>query len=236
MPIPDLAPSSVPLSLFTLVCESWSGEPPTAVIDCAAAASLALAAIGGEPAATVRRLDVRFGDRCEDGPCAENRADVVRVVARSAEFDTVAVRVALDPAGELRAWPPIAGPTEPPPAFAPPSAAAPDLGPELPDELRLRPPVASCGAEDLVEPDAFATDVRTCFLGGVLAGVPVEFASRGFSTEGQALLTLYRFAGRGPILRYIRTHAGWSGAACGISPIPTIAVFILAGTCDRRPL
>jgi hypothetical protein len=85
-------------------------------------------------------------------------------------------------------------------------------------------------------PDAFATSIRRCFLRGVLAGVPVELVSRSVSTEGQTLLTLYRFTGQGAVLRYVRTSAGWTGSACGISPIRTRAVFILAGTCDRLTL
>ena len=67
----------------------------------------------------------------------------------------------------------------------------------------------------------------------VLAGVPAELTSRTFSTEGGAVLTLYRFIGRGPVLRFVRSTAGWTGSACGISPIRTTAVFLLAGSCER---
>jgi hypothetical protein len=144
--------------------------------------------------------------------------------------------VALDPAGELRAWPPVPGPVQAPPTFVAPRVGTPDLGTGLPAAIRDRPRVPFCGAEDLTAPDAFATAARRCFLGGVLAGVPVELVSRSFSTEGEALLTLYRFTGRGAVLRYVRTPAGWTGSACGISPIRTKAVFLLAGTCDRLTL
>jgi hypothetical protein len=44
---------------------------------------------------------------------------------------------------------------------------------------------------------------------------------------------VYRFDGQGAVLRFVRTADGWTGSACGISPIATSAVFILAGTCHR---
>jgi len=233
-PLPDLQPGSGSLTTYTVVCEDWGSELPPSTIGCADAVALALAAIGGERAAFTRRLDFWFGDGCDRGvPCAERRPDAGWVVARSATSETLGIRVALDPAGELRAWPPLPGPIATHPAFMPPPAALPDLGGNPPAELHDRRPTPFCGTEDLTTPDAFATKARTCFLGGVLAGVPVELVSRSFSTEGHALLTLYRFAGQGPILRYVRAAAGWTGSACGISPIRTSAIFLLAGTCER---
>ena len=233
-PIPDLRPSETSLAPYTVLCEDWGGEPPATTIDCGDAVGLALAAIGDGPGASVRRLEFWFGDGCDRGvPCAVRRADIGWVIARAAPSDTLAVRLAIDPTGELRAWPALPGPALPSPAFVPPTGPTGDLGPDLPAALRDRTPAPSCGTEDLTQPDAFATAARTCFLGGVLAGVPVELVSRSFSTEGHAIVTLFRFTGRGAVLRFVRSDAGWTGSVCGISPIRTSAVFILAGFCER---
>lgn len=233
-PIPGLQPSALSLAAFTVICESWGAEPAAPTIDCGEAAALALGAIGAERAGSIRWLDVHFGDRCTTPDrCTERRPDVGSVVARSASFETLAVRVAIDPNGSLEAWPPVSGAVEPPPAFTPPPVHLPDLGTGLPARLRDREPAPLCGAEDLTSPDGFSTSGRACFLGGVRAGVPVELVSRSVSTEGDPLLTLYRFTGRGAVLRYVRAADGWTAIACGISSIPTSAVFILAGTCER---
>ena len=221
------------MSGLTIVCEAWGGELPSSSIDCGKAVALALAALGPEADGSVRRLDFWFGDGCDRRrPCPERRPDVGWVIARSAGPDQVGVRLAIDPAGELRAWPPLPVAVESPPAFTAPRRQAPDLGPGEPASLREREPLPFCGSEELSAPDAFATAVRRCFLGGVLAGVPVEMISRSVSTEGEAVLMVDRFSGRGAIVRYVRADAAWTGSACGISPIATRAVFILAGVCE----
>jgi len=57
------------------------------------------------------------------------------------------------------------------------------------------------------------------------------------ATEGGGqLLEVYRFTGEGAIFRYLRRDGRWTVNACGISPIATIAVFVLAAECDQRPL
>jgi hypothetical protein len=227
------------MSAFTILCEDWPGEElPADAIDCADAAHLALAAIGGERSAAVRRLDIGFGDPCSPPDAACDRAAAVRwVTARSAAFETLRVRVGRDAAGELVVWPPVEGGVAPPPPFAAPPPAAPDLGPDTPAEIRDRPPVAACGVEDLTEPDAFDTAARRCFLGGVESWVGGELVSTTGSTEGGAAVTfVYRYTGSGGIARFVRSETGWVAAACALSPIDTTAVFLVVRPCDPIPL
>jgi hypothetical protein len=47
---------------------------------------------------------------------------------------------------------------------------------------------------------------------------------------------VFRFLGRGGVLRYVGSAGRWVVAACGISPIPTTAVFLMAGPCQARVL
>ncbi|MFL5684830.1 MAG: hypothetical protein ACJ77D_02130, partial [Chloroflexota bacterium] len=82
----------------------------------------------------------------------------------------------------------------------------------------------------------YAVGVRRCFLDGVLSGQPVEFLTRDHGTEGEEVLTLYRFAGQGPIISYDRDGGRWTYSACGISPVTGQLVFQRDGLCDRRDL
>ena len=238
-PIPDPErPPPIPLRSITIVCESWGSEPPPATIDCGHAVIASLAALGPNQAALVRRVDVGFGEWCDDpATCLPRRSDVGWVVARTATLDTLRVRVALDATGGLQAWPPVPGPRVIVPSFRPPPVDAPDLGEGTPRELAERDAFPFCGSEDVGLSEAYNTAARQCFLDGVRAGSPVELISRMTATEGGApLLDLYRFTGEGAVFRYLRRDGRWTVSACGISPIATIAVFVLAGDCDARPL
>ncbi|HEY3163279.1 MAG TPA: hypothetical protein VGJ71_02920 [Candidatus Limnocylindrales bacterium] len=233
-PIPNLVPIEVRNDAVTVICESWGGELPPSTIDCGDAVALGLAALGGERAASVRRLEFRFGAPCNEAPCAERRPDVGWVLARSASFDSLVVRLELDADGGLQAWPPIDGPVLPDPVFRPPAVDAPDLGKTAPKELRDREPLPFCGDESMIDPEAFDTPARTCFLNGVLSGTPVELLSREWSTEGQQVTKVYRFLGHGGVLHYVQAEGRWTVLACGIGPIDTPAVFLLAGSCGKR--
>src|SRR6185369_6096721 len=212
-------------------------EPPPLAIDCGDAVALGLAALGGERAASVRRVDVHFGALCGDVVCPDRRADAGWIVARAASFDSLIVRLENDPTtGVLQAWPPVAGPTQPDPTFRAPERKAPDIEASAPAELRDREAVPFCGEETMRDPDAFNRAARTCFLDGVLAGVPVELVSRTPTTEGRWITTVYRYLGRGGVLRSVGGADGWVAAACGIEPIDTPAVFLMAGACERREL
>jgi hypothetical protein len=232
-PIVDLPPVDLTSSRFTILCESWGGERPPGAVECKETVPLALAALGPEQAALTRRLDVRYGDPCPADVTCPRRADVRTVIAISAAFDALLVRIARDPAGELFVWPPEIGPSMAPAAFHAPNARAPDFGPGTPRELRERPPLAFCGAERIRSPDDFDTAARRCFLAGVRAWVPVEMTSAE-TTETGPLVRVLRFTGDGGVRAYVRTADGWSAHSSAVSPIDTPAVFVL--TAPTQPI
>jgi len=224
------------LASVTLVCERWGADPPPSIVSCGDAARLALAVLG-PAAATVTRLDVGYGEWCApaDAPCGDRSATVASIVARTAPRETVRLRIARVDSGELGVWPPVLGPNAPPVAFDPPPRAAPELGSDAPPDLAARAPFPLCGEEDLGISEAFATAARRCFLTAVLAGSPAELDSHATSTEGDAVLMVYRFAGSGPIRRWVRSSDRWTASACGIAAIDTPAVFEMAGVCVTQP-
>ena len=234
-PIPDLGSAGpVPLARVLLVCELWGEDPPPTAIGCRDGASLALAALGPDRASGVNRLDVAFGSSCStSGACLDRRPDVVVVTARVGSLANAAtVRVARDPTGELTAWPATAVDLPPDPPLDPPPAAAPAIDGAT-AAIRDREPLPFCGDEDATA-GTFDTVARQCFLDGIRAGIPVELISRSASTEGDPVLTLYRWTGTGSVAKAVRNAAGWEGAVCAITPIATDAVFVLAGGCDPR--
>jgi hypothetical protein len=193
---------------------------------------MALAALGSDRAAAAERLDVTYGSSCPaGGACADRRPDVVNVTARvDGAAGALLVRVARSPNGELLAWPATPVTLPPEPTFDPPPAAAPAID-GAPPPIRDRKPLPFCGDEDATG-DAFDVAARRCFLDGIRAGSPIELVSRSASTEGDPLVTLYRWSGTGSAVKSVRNAAGWASAVCAISPVETDAVFVLAGGCD----
>lgn len=236
-PLPDVGdPPPVPLGAVTLICESWGSDPPASTIPCREAASRALAALGSGLASRVARLDVSFSGDCQArASCPSRRPDLVWVVARSPGRDAELLKVERAASGALEAWPPTPAPSPPAPPFDPPARVAPDLGPDSPAALRDRVPYPFCGDEDVGPSGAFDAPARRCFADGVLAASPVELISRSPSTEGDPVLTLYRFGGRGSVVRSVHAGDTWTTAVCGISPIATDAAFTVAGGCDPLP-
>ena len=194
-----------------------------------------MAAIGAA-APNLVRLDVGYGEWCDppDAPCGDRTAGVTWVVARMPP-DTVRLRIARGGSGELGVWPPVPGPNVPPVPFDPPPRAAPGFGGDAPPDLAARAPLPLCGDEALGASEAFATAARRCFLTAVLAGSPAEFDSHAPSTEGDAVLTVYRFEGSGAIRRWVRSAGSWNASACGIAALDTPAVFEMAGVCVTMP-
>jgi hypothetical protein len=219
----------------TLVCERWGAEPPPTLITCGDAARLALAALG--TSAAVTRLDVGYGGWCPgpDAPCGDRSADVTWVVARDGTSNSIRVRIARAASGDLAVWPPVPGPAVPSATFDAPPPRAPDLGGDAPPDLVDRDPFPLCGVEDLGTSDAYATAARRCFLDAVLAGSAAELDSAATSTEGEAVLTVYRFRGSGAVRRWVRSAGNWTASACGIARIDTPAVFEMAGVCVAVP-
>jgi len=238
-PIADLGPvDALPLRTLTLVCEPWPSEPIEGSIDCARAARLALAAVGPGTAALIRRIDVGFGDWCDDlsGGCPNRTPVTGWVLLRTADADALIVPVAVDPDVGLQAWPPIPGRRMFPPPFDPPPAAAPVVVPDAPRGVRDRDPLPFCGDEDVRGTDDFEIDMRGCFLNGVLAAVPVELISRASSTEGGDVVTVYRFTGDGPLHQLVDDRGHWSASICGIAPVSLKVVFLPAGDCQTVKL
>ena len=75
---------------------------------------------------------------------------------------------------------------------------------------------------------------RRCFLNGVLAGSPVEFATSTSGTEGGALTMLIRFAGAGGVEYLTGEDAQWTRAFAGIRPAAGGLVFDADGMATRR--
>jgi hypothetical protein len=231
-PLVDVEPvEPARVAAVTVVCERWGPDPPSSLVSCGDAARLAMAAIGAA-APNVTRLDVGYGEWCDppDAPCGDRAAHVAWVVARGAA-GTLRLRIARGDSGDLGVWPPVPGPNLPSVPFDPPSRAAPGLGSDVPPDLAARAPFPLCGVEDLGASEAFATAARRCFLAAVLASSPAEFDSHATSTEGEAVLTVYRFGGSGAIRRWVRSAGSWTSSACGIAAIDTPAVFEMAGVC-----
>jgi hypothetical protein len=221
----------VPLDAILLICESWGSEPPSQIVGCREAASLALAAVG-PVAGEVGRLDFGYGEPCPSTPCPSRDPGIAWVVVSSTRGNRPVIRVARDVRRALQAWPPEPGPAAAIPTFTPPPALAPDLGADAPPGVRDREPVPFCGDEDLGTADRFETVARRCFVDGILAGSPVELISRAPSTEGGPVVTLYRWTGRGSVRRDVRSDGRWSASICAITPLATDAGFVLAGGCD----
>jgi hypothetical protein len=158
------------------------------------------------------------------------------VIARTAAYATIVVRIERQTSGELAAWPGQDGPPLPPPAFAAPPVRAPDVGRDAPTELRTRPPLAFCGAERLANPDDYDAAARRCFVDGVLAWVPVELISIEASTGAVPVTTVLRFTGRGAIRRYVRSEQPWAAVDCALGRIATPAAFVITSPCDRHEL
>jgi hypothetical protein len=233
-PLVDPTPVDVPDTAL-VICESWGAEPPSDEVDCRTALELAVATLGGDDAARVARFDVRYGEPCRiDGAC-DRRADVRTVIASAATYDTLLVRVGRDGNGDVLVWPPTHGPVIAPAAFAAPRQRAPDVGDDAPAAVRDREPLPFCGKETLATPDGYDPDARRCFLGGVAGWTAVELISAE-TTEDGVVTRIYRFTGRGPILQLVRSPSGWGAVTCGISPIQTPAVFVMAECGGTKPL
>jgi hypothetical protein len=210
----------VPLDRVTVVCVDPGPEPPPDAIACDDAAELALGALGDDRIGSIRRLDVGLG--------ANGARDVV---ARSASFETLEVRITRDPSGELVASAVTEGRPMPPPLFDAPAARAPDIPGNPPASIRERRPLAFCGREDQAGPDAFDAAARACFVAGITAWTPVELVVRAFAFANPPITTVYRYTGAGGIQRAVDADGRWTGFTCAISPIATPAAFLIVAPC-----
>jgi hypothetical protein len=114
------------------------------------------------------------------------------------------------------------------PAFAPPARGLATLA-GAPASLAGRPAYPLCGTEHAPMGGPYDEAARTCFLTGVLAGSPVEFASLGAGTEGGPFVSLYRFAGAGGVQVVSGEGDAWTRRFAGIADAGGGLVFDIGG-------
>ncbi len=211
---------------FLQVCAPFPGTSDAAPIRCGQAVKAALAAAAVAGAAPPARVDVRF-DCAPSATCGAPDPDRTFVTVL-ASGTAILVELHRDGEGELTAVKVGPGTVPTAPAFAPPAAGLADV-PDPPASIASRPPFPLCG-EEPVDPDG-THDVaaRRCFLAGVLAGSPVEFAEQGTATEGGAYAVLYRFAGSGGVEETVADAGAWTRTITGIAPVGGDEVFALDG-------
>jgi hypothetical protein len=198
-------------------------------IPCADAVETALRA-PGLAGAHVTRVDVRAA--CERGACGGSRAGSLAVTVLS-ERPPTEVDVVRGTDGGLTVDTVHPGTPPATPPFTAPATGLAAL-PGAPPVLAGRTAYPLCGEETAAMGGPYDLPARRCFLDGVLAGAPVEFASRTTGTEGGALTTLVRFAGSGGI-EYITGEGGlWTRAFTGIRPANGGLVFDIDGMATRR--
>lgn len=98
-----------------------------------------------------------------------------------------------------------------------PPVGRPDVGPGAPAEVAEREAFPLCGEERVGVFDRRAG--RTCFLGAVQDGRPAELASQEAGADFDAVVVLYRFAGRGPLFVYrsaTEAGPGWVRSDCAM--------------------
>jgi hypothetical protein len=187
------------------------------------------AALGAPALAGARLVRVQTGGSCDParacGLVSRNPTAWVTVLT---DHDPLIAKVVLAADGGLSVaavHPAIALAR---PAFTPPAPARADLL-GAPASLVTRPVFPLCGAEQAPMGGPYDEAARTCFLTGVLAGSPVEFASLGAGTEGAPLVSLYRSAGSGGIEVVTGDGATWTRRYTGIADAPGGLVFDIGG-------
>jgi hypothetical protein len=228
-------PSDIDLGAITQVCEAWSGHLPKRGIKCDRGIRATLESLG-PIGPSVERLDFRYTPPCDGQVCLRGPARAWVSIA-AGRAGNLLVELRIDHSGVVVASPPVTGPKLPNgDAFDAPPVDRRSVPGNVPREVRDRQPLPLCGVETARPGDPLDQRARQCFLAGVLAGEAVEFISQGRATEGEIAITIYRFAGKGAIVSYVRDAGQWTWSACGISPVHTDLVFQLAGLCKRGEL
>jgi hypothetical protein len=184
----------------------------------------------GAPELAGARIDrVETGGACDPaqacGPLAFQPSAWVTVLS---DRDPLIVKVALAADGGLSVSEVHRAIRPEVPAFAPPAPGLARL-PGSPASLAVRPAYPLCGTEQAPMGGPYDEAGRTCFLTGVLAGSPVEFASLGAGTEGAPFVSLYRSAGRGGIEVVTGEGGAWSRRFTGIGDAGGGLVFDIQG-------
>ena len=224
-PPSDDVPARPDPATFLQVCwrEALAGVAPVPCSDVVEAA-LSVPELAGA------RIDrVELGGQC-DPPRSCGRA-VVRPtvwVTVLSDHDPLIVDLVLDAGGGLmvqEVHPALASDR---PTFTPPAPGLAELA-GVPPGLAAREAYPLCGTESASMGGPYDETARTCFLNGVLAGSPVEFATIGAGTEGGAVVDLYRYAGSGGIEHVTGEGGTWVRSFTGIADAGGGLVFAIGG-------
>ena len=173
-----------------------------ATINCDDSLVLGLRALTTVVRAPIERLYFRR-PVCQATPCTDDELSTAIVTGWTAED---AFSVALDsrltvvgmPMSDTSVVWPVAGTSLAPAVERPVVKGAPG-------EVARRTPYPFCGRAEVGKPPS----VLECFRDAVLAGRPAEALERVYETEGGEITWLYRFNGRGMILRYSDESGQW---------------------------
>ncbi len=196
---------------LTIVCppepDLLQRDPPRPAIVCGTSGEdalvLGLAAIQTVAKGTIDRLYLQW-PTCPATGCTHEDVQTATVVgwaggdAYSTVIDVRHSTVPVPMPESSIEWPTF-GSSEPP------MVARPTIK-NAPTEVAERTPYPFCGRAELGDPPS----VIACFRDAVLAGRPAEMIQRVYGTEGGVLLQVFRFSGRGAIVRYLRGEGHWS--------------------------
>jgi hypothetical protein len=229
-PAPTGAAAAAPdPSMFLQVCQGFGAGGDELPIPCsdAVAAALADPSIAGSP---VSRVAVGF--RCPgDASCAPPDADVAFVAVTAGNVATV-LRVTRAEDESLTTVVVGRGSPSTPPPFPAPAPGRAQL-PGAPASLAAREPYPLCGREDTPMGGPYDEAARRCFLDGVLAGSPVEFASVGAGTEGAGYVRLFRYPGTGGVQLVSGENGVWRRRTTGIRVAGDGLVFDIDGLSTK---
>lgn len=223
-PVSGIAIGSLPRPRFdparlTVVCgrdrTSLDHGPPQPSIVCGTtrrnALAVGLASIEMVAVEPIVRLYLQ-GNTCPTSGCEDGAFQVATVVGWSSNGD--AYRTVID-LRVSRVSIPIRDDSFEWPTFGPSQAPAvqrPTIRNAL-VEITTRTPYPFCGRAKLGKPRG----VARCFRDAVLAGRRVEMILHTTGAEGFPMLELYRFSGKGAVVRYRHAEGRWSRAAGSLS-------------------
>jgi len=215
---------------FLQVCGAADRRGSRAPIPCADAVE---AALGAPELDRVRvaRVDVR--PSCgHPRACLRQAADAVwvTVVSDRAPLEIEVVRGDDDTLSVGSVGP---GTAPDVPAFNPPARGRATIA-DAPPSVAGRPAYPLCGQEKAPMGGPYDEAGRRCFLTGVLAGSPVEFATLGAGTEGGGIVRLYRYAGTGGIEFLTAEDGSWLRSVAGIAEARGGLVFDIGGLATAR--
>jgi hypothetical protein len=224
------APKEPDPATFLQVCRTLAGTESRPPVPCEDAVVAALAVLART---TPTRVEVAACGALMSCPKPDADRVFVDVLARGTTTEVELVR-GTDGGLAVHGTGPGAIPV-PPPYTAPPTGRA--ALPGAPASLASRPAYPLCGTEDTPMGGPYDERARTCFLDGVLAGSPVEFASVGRGTEGGQYVRLYRYDGSGGLEVVTGEDGAWQRAFTGIAEAGGGLVFDIGGmSTEREPV